>query len=87
MEGAERPALGIPFQRGSAVEADATESFRLESGAPEGKSGRGTHDYGLQLVRRGFVTLSIGTPGSFESIGKDTRELLTLPARSSAASR
>jgi hypothetical protein len=30
----------------------------------------------LQLVRRGFVTLSIGTPGSFESIGKDTRQLL-----------
>jgi dienelactone hydrolase len=43
----------------------------------EGKSGRGTHDYGLQLVRRGFVTLSIGTPGSFESIGKDTKEVLT----------
>jgi dienelactone hydrolase len=42
-----------------------------------GKSGKGTHDYGLQLVKRGFVTLSIGTPGSFESIGSDTRELLT----------
>lgn len=42
-----------------------------------GKSGQGTHDYGLQLVKRGFVTLSIGTPGSFENIGKDTRELLT----------
>ena len=28
----------------------------------EGKSGRGTHDYGLQLVRRGFVTLSILKP-------------------------
>ena len=43
----------------------------------EGKSGHGTHDYGLQLVRRGFVTLSIGTPGSFEKIGSDTRDLLT----------
>jgi tetratricopeptide (TPR) repeat protein len=39
--------------------------------------GRGTHDYGLQLAKRGFVTLSIGTPGSFEKIGGDTRELLT----------
>jgi hypothetical protein len=38
--------------------------------------GRGTHDYGLQLVRRGFVTLSIGTPGSVEHIGADTRQLL-----------
>lgn len=43
----------------------------------QGKRGRGTHDYGLQLVRRGFVTLSIGTPGSVEKIGLDTRQLLT----------
>jgi hypothetical protein len=42
-----------------------------------GERGHGTHDYGLQLVRRGFVTLSIGTPGSFETIGTDTRRLLT----------
>ena len=42
-----------------------------------GGKGRGTHDYGLQLVRRGFVTLSIGTPGSVEKIGLDTRQLLT----------
>jgi dienelactone hydrolase len=41
-----------------------------------GAKGRGTHDYGLQLVRRGFVTLSIGTPGSVEQIGLDTRQLL-----------
>ena len=41
-----------------------------------GEKGRGTHDYGLQLVQRGFVTLSIGTPGSVENIGQDTRELL-----------
>ena len=43
----------------------------------EGKKGKGTTDFGLQPVRRGFVTLSIGTPGSFESIGKDTNEVLT----------
>lgn len=42
----------------------------------EGKKGRGTHDYGLQLARRGFVTLSIGTPGALESIGVDTRKAL-----------
>jgi dienelactone hydrolase len=42
-----------------------------------GQRGKGTHDYGLQLVKRGFVTLSIGTPGSVERIGLDTRELLT----------
>jgi dienelactone hydrolase len=41
-----------------------------------GTKGRGTHDYGLQLVRRGFVTLSIGTPGSVQKIGLDTRQLL-----------
>ena len=43
----------------------------------QGEKGRGTHDYGLQLVRRGFVTLSIGTPGSVQNIGRDTREVLT----------
>jgi len=42
----------------------------------EGKKGHGTHDYGLQLVRRGFTTLSIGTPGAVESIGVDTRQAL-----------
>ncbi len=42
-----------------------------------GMKGQGTHDYGLQLVKRGMVTLSIGTPGSVEGIGGDTRELLT----------
>jgi dienelactone hydrolase len=46
-------------------------------GQGEKGRGRGTHDYGLQLVRRGFVTLSIGTPGSVETIGADTRKLLT----------
>jgi gamma-glutamyltranspeptidase/glutathione hydrolase len=38
--------------------------------------GVGTHDYGLQLVRRGFVTLSIGTPGSLDKLGGDTRNAL-----------
>lgn len=42
----------------------------------QGTKGRGTHDYGLQLVRRGFVTLSVGTPGSLDKIGTDTRGLL-----------
>jgi dienelactone hydrolase len=41
-----------------------------------GAKGQGTHDYGLQLVKRGLVTLSIGTPGSVERIGQETRELL-----------
>ncbi len=41
-----------------------------------GQKGRGTHDYGWQLVRRGFVTLSIGTPAALESLGGDTRKLL-----------
>ena len=42
-----------------------------------GQNGQGTHDYGLQLVKRGFVTLSIGTPNSsLESLGKNTREVL-----------
>ena len=42
----------------------------------EGKNGRDTHDYGLQLVRRGFVTLSVGTPGPGDRIGLDTAGLL-----------
>lgn len=41
-----------------------------------GQKGHGTHDYGLQLVRRGFVTLSIGTPASLAELGGDTRKLL-----------
>ena len=41
-----------------------------------GQKGRGTHDYGWQLARRGFVTLSIGTPASLDSLGGDTRKLL-----------
>ena len=42
-----------------------------------GEKGHGTHDYGLQLVRRGFVTLSIGTPAALDEVGGDTRKLLT----------
>jgi dienelactone hydrolase len=60
------PAVLVPFY----------EPLTSIGEAPQGK-GRGTHDYGLQLVNRGFVTLSIGTPGSVEKIGLDTRQLLT----------
>jgi dienelactone hydrolase len=42
----------------------------------QGAKGRGTHDYGLQLVRRGFVTLSIGTPGPIDNIRRDWRRIL-----------
>jgi dienelactone hydrolase len=59
------PAVLVPFY----------EPLTSIGQEPQGK-GRGTHDYGLQLVRRGFVTLSIGTPGSVEKIGLDTRQLL-----------
>lgn len=36
----------------------------------------GSIDFSLQLVRRGFVALSIGTPGSLEKPGANVRELL-----------
>lgn len=36
----------------------------------------GAIDFGVQLTRRGFVTLSIGTPGAIEHGITDTRELL-----------
>lgn len=58
------PAVFVPF-------------YEPETSIGEGKKGQGTHDYGLQLVKRGIVTLSIGTPGSYEQIGVDTRQLLT----------
>lgn len=57
------PAVLVPF-------------YEPKTSIGAGAKGRGTHDYGLQLVRRGFVTLSIGTPGSVEKIGLDTRQLL-----------
>jgi hypothetical protein len=37
----------------------------------------GAYDFGVQLTRRGFVTLSIGTPGEIEKKSNDTRGLLT----------
>lgn len=60
------PAVLVPF-------------YEAKTSIGEGAKGRGkgTHDYGLQLVKRGFVTLSIGTPGSVENIGAETRQLLT----------
>lgn len=58
------PAVFVPF-------------YEPETSIGEGKKGQGTHDYGLQLVKRGIVTLSIGTPGSYEQIGVETRQLLT----------
>jgi hypothetical protein len=57
------PAVLVPF-------------YEPRTSIGQGERGRGTHDYGLQLVRRGFVTLSIGTPGSVEGIGLDTRQAL-----------
>lgn len=45
-----------------------------------GERGHDTHDYGLQLVKRGFVTLSIGTPGALDKIGVDTRQALVQAA-------
>ncbi|MDB5344866.1 MAG: Acetyl xylan esterase [Schlesneria sp.] len=59
------PAVLVPFY----------EPLTSIGQGPDGR-GRGTHDYGLQLVQRGFVTLSIGTPGSLEKIGLETRQLL-----------
>ena len=47
------PAVVVPFYE------PLTSIGRGDKGR-----GVGTHDYGLQLVKRGFVTLSIGTPGS-----------------------
>ncbi len=57
------PAVLVPF-------------YEPETSIGRGQRGQGTHDYGLQLVKRGFVTLSIGTPGSVEKPGLDTRQLL-----------
>jgi len=59
------PAVVVPFY----------EPLTSIGQGPKG-SGVGTHDYGLQLVKRGFVTLSIGTPASMDPAGGDTREAL-----------
>jgi dienelactone hydrolase len=58
------PAVVVPFY----------EPLTSIGQGPKGR-GVGTHDYGLQLVKRGFVTLSIGTPGSLD-LGADTRKAL-----------
>jgi hypothetical protein len=58
------PAVFVPF-------------YEPMTSIGRGEKGQGTHDYGLQLVRRGFVTLSIGTPGYHQKEGEDTRQLLT----------
>jgi dienelactone hydrolase len=60
------PAVLVPFY----------EPLTSIGRGPGGK-GVGTHDYGLQLVKRGMVTLSIGTPGSLDKPGGDTRAALT----------
>lgn len=57
------PAVFVPFYE------------PLSSIGREAKA-RNSYDYGLQLVRRGFVTLSIGTPGGVEKPKADTRDLL-----------
>jgi dienelactone hydrolase len=59
------PAVVVPFY----------EPMTSIGQDPKGR-GVGTHDYGVQLVKRGFVTLSIGTPGSLDKLGGDTREAL-----------
>lgn len=59
------PAVVVPFY----------EPLTSIGRGPKGR-GVGTHDYGLQLVKRGFVTLSIGTPGSLDKLGSDTRKAL-----------
>ena len=60
------PAVLVPF-------------YEANTSVGKGKNGVGvgTHDYGLQLVKRGFVTLSIGTPASVERIGDPVRDVLT----------
>jgi dienelactone hydrolase len=58
------PAVLVPF-------------YEAKTSIGEETKGQGTHDYGLQLVKRGFVTLSIGTPGNVEKLGQETRQLLT----------
>ena len=70
------PAVIVPFY----------EPLTSIGQGPNGR-GVGTHDYGLQLVKRGFVTLSIGTPGSIDKQGGDTRQTLLPPAPNFGGSR
>lgn len=60
------PAVLVPFYEA-----------KTSIGQDKDGVGVGTHDYGLQLVKRGFVTLSIGTPASVERIGDPVRDVLT----------
>lgn len=61
------PAVFVPF-------------YEARSSVGLGKMGQGQFDFALQLVRRGFVTLAIATPGSVEhpELADDTRKLLVL---------
>lgn len=65
------PAVVVPF-------------YEALTSIGRGDKGRGvgTHDYGLQLVKRGFVALCIGTPASIEKGGSDTREALIQAGKS-----
>jgi dienelactone hydrolase len=58
------PAVFVPFYE---------PLTSIGRGKPESV---GTYDFGIRLTRLGFVTLSIGTPGSIEHPGEDTRALL-----------
>lgn len=49
--------------------------YEAKTSIGRGVTGEGVLDFGLQLARRGFVTLSIGTPNSLDE-GKDTRDAL-----------
>lgn len=60
-----------PFPAALVTFYDSATSIGLQ------ERGRGTHDYGVQLARRGFVTLSIGTPGDLNDPRNATRSALT----------
>jgi len=58
------PAVVVPF-------------YEPQSSTGEGKPDTlGAIDFGVQLTRRGFVTLSIATPGTLEEPQADVRKLL-----------
>ncbi len=51
--------------------------YEPQTSLGRGEKGQGTHDYGVQLARRGIASLSIGTLGSQDlQAGKDTRAVL-----------
>jgi dienelactone hydrolase len=49
--------------------------YEAKTSIGRGMTGEGVLDFGLQLARRGFVTLSIGTPNSQDE-NKETRDAL-----------